>query len=367
MVEIFITDPPFALFEGTGTYHASVYQDGRPYPQRRLWWFSTNNAFEVYDSLGDAYRAVFAHEFFHLAQQNVVLSAGCTANRWRNLFIEAQGKFVPSVQHPEMELMPNHNDPVESEYAGAANRFLALRLNSSYRDLEADGTNQYDLALYWRFLYEQSNDMGIIRAALEEMACHSDPDIVRGIKPVMDRAFQRSGGPFRTFEESLVAFARANYALRLENGRCAAPNLAECDGFYYDPKGMYVDPPLEAELVYDGTPLTYSGAIPSSFGMDFIEVQLDPAVHNQPLTVKIQGEGAVARYNIQIWQLGSGATRPWAVKPQPQSVPQEGDGAHVYTIPRLDTTGYQRLALIITRLDADETADPVGSYRITVE
>ena len=48
-------------------------------------------------------------------------------------------------------------------------------------------------------------------------------------------------------------------------------------------------------------------------------------------------------------------------------VPQAGGGAHVYTIPQLDTSAYDRLGLIITRLDADETGDPVGSYRITLE
>jgi hypothetical protein len=48
-------------------------------------------------------------------------------------------------------------------------------------------------------------------------------------------------------------------------------------------------------------------------------------------------------------------------------VQQDGGGAHAYTIPQLDTSAYDRLALIITRLDADETADPLGSYRVTME
>jgi hypothetical protein len=36
-------------------------------------------------------------------------------------------------------------------------------------------------------------------------------------------------------------------------------------------------------------------------------------------------------------------------------------------IPNADTTAYDRLALIITRLDADETDDAVGSYQVTLE
>ena len=36
VVEIIITDSPFALFGGTGTYHIS-HRNGTPHPQRRLW------------------------------------------------------------------------------------------------------------------------------------------------------------------------------------------------------------------------------------------------------------------------------------------------------------------------------------------
>lgn len=36
-------------------------------------------------------------------------------------------------------------------------------------------------------------------------------------------------------------------------------------------------------------------------------------------------------------------------------------------IPQVDTTAYDRLALIVTRLDSDETTDPLGSYSITLD
>jgi hypothetical protein len=174
-------------------------------------------------------------------------------------------------------------------------------------------------------------------------------------------------GPFRTFEESLIAFARANYALRLENGRCTAPDLATCGDLYYDPDKMYMDPPLEAELNYDTTRLTHSGAIPSSYGMDFIEIHLDPAVQDQPLTIRFQAEGVATRFNVQIWRLAGGEATPHAVTRQPEMILQYGGGAHVYTIPQVDTLAYNRLALIITRLDPDEMTDPAGEYHITLE
>jgi len=365
LVEIIVTDPPFALFDGTGTYTRLIGADGRPYPERRIWWPSSNNAFQAYDSLENGYRVVFAHEFFHLVQWNTLLNTGNAETFWLHVFIEAQGKLAPAVQYPELEIHNEHVVAGHSAYASAANRFLALRLNASYGDLEASGDGKYDATLYWRFLYEQFNDMAIIRAALEEMAHHFDPDIVGSMEAAMNEAMARVDGPFHTFEESLLAFARANYALRLQNGRCIAENPAECDGVYYDPDDTYAPPPLEAKLNYAGSPLTYDGSIPASFGMDFLEMSLSPVVHNQPVAITFQGEGAVAQFNVQIWKLRSGA-KPQAVTPQPETIPQDRGAAHVTVIPRVDTTAYDRLALIITRLDSDETSDPAGNYTVTL-
>ena len=162
-------------------------------------------------------------------------------------------------------------------------------------------------------------------------------------------------------------------------------------GFYYDPNRKYFGALLAGDLTYDGTAVTHEGAIPSSFGMDFIEVRLDPTVSRQPLTVKFEGEGNVARFNVEIWKLGRGEEKPsvpksqaecapgdahpcaftlqpkpFALTPQPETVPQNQDGAHGYVIPSVDTTTIDRLALIITRLDADETTDPAGKYRVTL-
>ena len=41
-------------------------------------------------------------------------------------------------------------------------------------------------------------------------------------------------------------------------------------------------------------------------------------------------------------------------------------GLRAYTIPNVETSAYDRLALIITRLDLDESTDPVGAYKITI-
>jgi hypothetical protein len=366
VVEVIVTAPPFALFDGTGTYAAFVGADGHPDPERRIWWFSSNNAFQGYDSLENGCKVTFSHEFFHLVQWNVLVPTGRPESFWLYTLIEGQGKFAPSVQHPELEIQRDHLVMGDGSYASAANRFLTLRLNTSYRQLEADRASKYDFALYWRFLYEQFGGMGVIRAALEGMAYHFDSDIVSSMESAMDAALARLDGPFHTFEESLIGFARANYGLRLGNGRCTAENRAECGGLYQDPDGTYADPPLEAKLSYAGSPMSYDGAIPTSYGMDFIEVTLNPFLQDQPVAVTFRGGGAVARFNVQIWKLGSGA-KPYAITLYPEVALQNQGDAHVYVIPQMDTTTYNRLAIIVTRVDGEESSDPVGAYTVVVQ
>jgi hypothetical protein len=380
IVEIFVTTPPFALFGGTGTYTVSHLQDGTPYPERRLWWYSSSPNFAPYDTLENAYKAVLAHEFFHMVQWNAILSVGGSGQRWDNTFIEAQGKFAPSVQYPELELRRGHVRGAASEYGVAARHFLQTRLNASYRDLEADRVHRYDAALYWRFLYEQSGDMRIVRAALEEMALRYQPDVEAGVAEVMDAAFARAGGPFASFEESLAAFAVANYGLRLESGRCAAEMPDACGGKYLDPDSIYSAPTLEAELEHKGGALVYSGNVPALGGTDLIEVQLDRALQNQPLTISFEGQGA--RFSMQVWKLysgrgedpsarklgnrvGEGSARARALTPQPDRLPVGNHGATVAHLSDLDSSGCDRLALIVTRLDAAQEGS-TGSYRLTI-
>jgi hypothetical protein len=363
--EVIVTDGRFALLNGTGTYTQFTDETGNPYPKRRIWWFSSNNSFQAYASLADGYRAVFAHEFFHTMQWNTLLSSGRPNNLWIS-WSEAQGRFAASAQYPELEISRDRAISGDSAFSSAANRFLAGDLNTSYHALETDRGNKYDAALYWRFLYGQFKDMGVIRASLEEMTLYYDPDDVAAMKKVLDAAFIRFDGPFQSFEESLVAFARANYALRLENGRCVETSFLECAGGYYDPKWVYVDPPLEVALHYYGALEAYRGAIPSSYGMDFVELALGRPAHGKPLRIRFEGESAVSRFSVQVWKLRSGLRAPRAITLKPETVAREPDGGQVYVIPSVDTMAYDRLALIITRLDPDETDDPIGGYTITV-
>jgi len=64
--------------------------------------------------------------------------------------------------------------------------------------------------------------------------------------------------------------------------------------------------------------------------------------------------------------LGDVGGRARALTAQPVGVQAGQVGIHSLTISRLDPAECDRLALIITRLDADEHLDPVGRYQIDV-
>jgi hypothetical protein len=196
-------------------------------------------------------------------------------------------------------------------------------------------------------------------------------DLIGQVPEIMDRALEGSSCPFKTYEESLIAFARAIYGLRLDGGRCIGPGIPAGCGFY-DPNGLYHDPPLST-ITYSGTDLQYSDGIRSSFGMDFVDVILDPAADGQPVTLEFHGaQGADAEFNVQIWQLMDAevGTRPRrigaAAIPSEVPVRVNPDGRLIYTIPAIDTAATNRLGLVITRLDARESSDPIGEYTILV-
>ena len=180
--------------------------------------------------------------------------------------------------------------------------------------------------------------------------------------------------PFDTYAESLTAFSRAVYSLRLDGGRCAAPGFPAGCGFY-DPQGLYRDPPIET-VIYSGEDRQHSGEIPSSFGMDFVHVALGRAADGQPMTLELhQAPGAAAELAVEVRALKNLDRSP---KLQPistissQEVSQgvvrtkTSAGALSYVIPAVDRAEYDRLGLIITRVDASERLDPVGAYTVVL-
>jgi hypothetical protein len=231
---------------------------------------------------------------------------------------------------------------------------------------------------------DPATGMEVIRRALNALYTKdivdigASTDLVAELPTIMDRALGGSACPFQSYEESLKAFARAIYALRLEGGRCTGPGVPEGCGFY-DPESLYSDP-LLSMITYTGTAALYttadqplSAGIPSSYGMDFVDVVLDPATDGQALTIQFYGApGAGADFNVQLWKLkgpGNGE-EPQRVS-TPAAVPEvlapvDAEGRLFYLIPVIDTAEYDRLGLIITRLDDQERSDPIGEYTIAL-
>jgi hypothetical protein len=104
--------------------------------------------------------------------------------------------------------------------------------------------------------------------------------------------------------------------------------------------------------------------IPTSFGIDMVEVVLDLDPEGCPSAVEFSGSpGAEARFVIQIWRLsatGEGSN----IRPMGEMVSQFPAGQVAYLQTRDDPARYDGLGLVITRLDAREDMDGEGSYTI---
>jgi hypothetical protein len=343
-----------------------------------------------YDTLTDGLMSTFHHELFHSLQRNIKQknggngSVGGEADAWQ-FFSEGTAVLAPSVGQLLVQLAPA---PGTRAYMSNANRFLGDGgllgdLNTSYERM-----NPYRAAIYWRFLYEQCGGMkdGVEDAAAgmrvisrtlmvlyagDIVDISSSTDLIGAVPEIMDRAIEGSSCPFKTYEESLIGFARAIYALRLDGGRCTEPGTPAGCGFY-DPDNLYYAPPVST-ITYSGADQQHPGEIESSFGMDFVDVILDPAADKQPLTLEFHpAPGADAEFSVQLWKLidsGEGA--------RPQRVPTyitateiltrtSPDGHLLHVIPAINTTAYNRLGLIITRFDAEESSDPIGEYTIVL-
>jgi hypothetical protein len=354
-----------------------------------------NNTF--YDTLTDGLMSTVYHELFHNLQRNIHLGSDGDGDvdgeggRW-GFFSEGTAVLASSVGQSATQFAQTSE---EQAYMFNANRFLGVGgfpgdLNISYESI-----HPYRAAVYWRFLYEQCGGMAngvedpvagmqVIKHVLtvlysgEVVDIASSTDLVGAVPEVMDRALAGSACPFQTYAESLVAFARAIYALGLDGGRCTAGGTPAGCGFY-DPNNLYRDPPVDV-ITYAGTPVTYAAAkqvfpagIKSSFGMDFVDVILDPAADGHPLTLEIYGApGADAEFHVQLWRLvdaGEGMRRrrvPNQTAALEVLTRANGDGHLLYTMPAIDTAATNRLGLIITRVDGNEEADPIGAYSLVL-
>jgi hypothetical protein len=353
----------------------------------------------AYETLTDGIMSTFHHELFHNLQRSIVQEVGGhgeVAGRddaWE-FFSEGTAVLASSVAQPAVQFSESAEPRA---YLYRAKAFVGGSgfpgdLNTSYGQMIP-----YHAAVYWRFLFEQCGGlqetrtgMGLIRRALELFysneivdiapdSAESTTDLVDWLPAIMDATLsspEAAACPFQTYEDSLQHFSRALYTLRLHGGRCTAPGEPAGCGLF-DPENQYNAPPVSKltfrgrQVVLSADEQPYPAGIRSSYGMDLIEVILHEEADGLPLTIEFQGEpGAEARFSVQLVKLvDDGTGTSWqpsltAVGPAQPLMQTTGDERLFYTISEIDTQTSNRLGLIITRLDSQEEADPVGAYTI---
>jgi hypothetical protein len=339
-----------------------------------------------YDTLTDALISTFHHELFHNLQRNLNLSlggdgrAGGQDNRWK-FFSEGTAVLASSVGQPLVHLGPSSQ---RRAYMTYANRYL-LWGGGRFQDLIAntDQVDPYAASFYWRFLFEQCGGMhdpaagmGIVRRALTALYAgeivdisssadtRSSGDLIGATPKVLDQALAGSSCPFRTYQESLGAFSRAIYALRVEGGRCAQPSAPSRCGFY-DPYKVYAEPSVRT-ISYASAAQEVRIEIASRVGTDLIDIVLDPAAEGHSLTLEFR---AAAELDVQVLFLldvGAGARLRYAPDQKSGievSVTRAPEGHLVLSIPKIRTAFSNRLGLIVTRFGGAESAD-FGEYNV---
>jgi len=340
---------------------------------------------DLYDTLTDGLLNSFHHELFHNLQRSIQRNEGSqgplagAGGVWA-FFSEGTSVLASSVGQPDLQFRWSR------AYVSRANGYLGRGdrqvddLNTSYTTM-----SPYRSAIYWRFLYEQcgrtedgdidpSAGMDVIHRALtvlyagDVVDSSTSTDLVGATPEIMDRALANSPCPFDTHAESLTAFARAIYALGLEDGQ---PEAAASPGRwgFHDPHNVYRDPPVTT-IAQSGTDTRHTGEIPSSFGIDLIEVTFDPAVNGQSMALELHTvPGAAAGFAVQAWTADAAMRAPDSSASAPEDAQvilttRQLGGKLTHVIPTVDTISPSKLSLIVTRIDANERLDLVGEYTI---
>jgi len=308
VVEVYVSEGDTYFHLGGGVYHYGHYDGVKWTPEQRIALDSNFVTYQLASSLDEGERSAFSHEFFHSMQHSIGLHENYTpASAAWSYVIEGQAILAQSVA--------SLSSPNDAHYVLDANQYLRDLLNTSFEVMNLyprDGGHCYEAALYWRFLFEQSGGVGnpaqgmeIIRSILREMATRtSTEDFLTNFGPAMNNAFAANeNAPHENYEESLLAFARANYSLRLD------------DSEYYEQPGnpVYTEPPTDSWPPYrlgDSGPVYHTGEITSSFGMDFAEVKMiglvSGTVLSSPLVIRFEQSNPAEEFHVQFLHLAPG-------------------------------------------------------------
>ncbi|NJC98327.1 MAG: hypothetical protein C3F07_00545 [Anaerolineales bacterium] len=340
-----------------------------------------------YETMTDGLMSIFHHELFHNHQRNISLHyAGHAAIAGRDqawmMFSEGTAVLASSVGQPDVQFTQT---TTPRSYLKRAHAFIGSEdaigggLNKSYERIP------YQTAAYWRFLYEKCGGMQdgtedpaagmkVIRTTLETLYrskvvdITASTDLIGALPHIMDLALADTATcPFHTYKDSLSQFGQAIYALRLENGRCPSNNK-QCG--FHDPDGLYTNPPIEKVLITNNPATSINGNIPTSYGIDLVELEIDPGSNGK--TIKIvfdQPTSSIAEYTLSVWMLKSpdptNSARGLA-RIDESDVLNVENGYLVIDAKPMNTEEYNRIGLIIIRMDPFEIQDSTGNYTVQV-
>jgi hypothetical protein len=347
-----------------------------------------DGSFGEYSNITDGIMSVFHHELFHNQQRNLSLHFGNTGNiagknsAWE-LFTEGTAVLASFVGQPTVQF---ESSPWMRSYLKRANAFIGSEgvfggdLNRNYQEVP------YHLAIYWRFLYEScggikngiedpATGMIVIRHTLETLYggkivnIDASADVTGTLPRVLDVALKNTPScPFDSYEESLIHFSRAIFLLRLEDGRCPASGSSAYCGFY-DPRKLYLTPPAEDFFVQAVATTQINGSISTSYGIDLTELQLDPSAEGKTLKLVFKNVSSPEDvFNVEVWEIkqlqnGTETETYSAQSNTPKSMRTE-NGLITMEINNLSLNEFNRLGLIISRIDPNENRSGSGRYLI---
>jgi hypothetical protein len=352
-----------------------------------------------YQDLTDSLMSTFYHELFHNLQRNINLHLGGDGDvdgigdSWM-FFSEGSAVLATAVGLPEVQFAPNPGSPV---YFLEANGYLAgggnvkRDLVRSYQEMDP-----YNAAIYWRFMYEHCGGMspGSENARLGMQVIHNalsvlyskgivdiqtSGDLVEHLPEIMDAAIEGTPTcPFTDYRDSLLAFAITVYGLQFDAGRCTEPGLPHgCQ--LYDPQHSYLYFGIP-EYTYKGEQLILDSSwqqnlagIPSSYGMEFMEINLADHIPDRLLRIGLDNpENPEIELALRVVPLerqpGTGNMIPsFGTRIVSQSLSNKQVSGVIYTIQNEELQRFSQLGLIITRLDHREANNPAGNYIITID
>lgn len=348
-----------------------------------------NGSYGAYANLTDGIMSVFHHELFHNQQRNISLhfrGQGHLSGKddaWQ-VFSEGTAVLASAVGQPDVEfepvIQPRSYVKRVRGFLGQ-DGFIGGGLNESYTK------NPYHTALYWRFLYERcgglndGNDtpgtgMAVMRNILETLYqgqvvdIDSSSDVVSALPAIVDIALQSSPAcEFSTYEESVLAFSEAIFRLRVQNGGSSLHGQHQ-GGEFFDPDHLYPVPNAEKLSIEVENGDVVQGSIPSSYGVDLMEIDLGTEAKNRSLELTLaSADGTQEEFCIQVWQIHAphnvADTDGAAILLDDPGLVCTDDGRATLEIAPVDAGTVNDLGIAITRMDAHEAAD-TGNYMLSI-